>query len=151
MAHASGIPVTDSGQGSGAPDGAALTYDLEAADAAVRKRSQLRLMLNDIEAGRGPRPGGRNFTDTELDNALELEGGNLNRAAALAYEILTAAWASQAERVGLGPQTYESSQARRYRELATMFRKQYGHGRAGGGDDGQFVSWAGSFAEWWPH
>ena len=56
MAHSSGIPITGSGRGSGAPDGTALTYDLEAADAAVRKRSQLRLMLNDIEAGRGPRP-----------------------------------------------------------------------------------------------
>ena len=79
MAHSSGILITDSGRSSGAPDGTALTYDLEAADAAVRKRSQLRLMLNDIEAGRGPRPGGRNFTDIELDNALELDGVNLNR------------------------------------------------------------------------
>ena len=113
-------------------------------------RSPYGLWINDTEPGAGPRPGQRNFTDAELDTMLELEGGNLYRAAALVFEALMSAWSALAERVGLGPQTYESTQARRYKDLALHYREQYGHGRAGGAEDGQFVSWAAAFATWYP-
>ncbi len=110
-----------------------------------------RNFINDTVVGSGPRPAGRNFTDSELDTFLELEGGNLYRAAALVFEALMSAWSALAERVGLGPQTYESTQARRYKDLAIHYRQQYGHGKAGGTEDGQFVSWAGAFSDWYPH
>ena len=151
MTTSTGIPITDSGAATGLPDGQGVTYNLTAEDGAVVTRSQLRLLINDTVAGGGPRPAGRNFTDSELDTFLELEGGNLYRAAALVFEALMSAWSALAERVGLGPQTYESTQARRYKDLALHYRQQYGHGKAGGTEDGQFVSWAGAFNDWYPH
>lgn len=150
MTNAHGTPLNDSGAGTGQPVGSQVTYNLSAEDATVVLRSRLRLLINDTEPGAGPRPGQRNFTDAELDTMLELEGGNLYRAAALVFEALMSAWSALAERVGLGPQTYESTQARRYKDLALHYREQYGHGKAGGAEDGQFVSWAAAFATWYP-
>lgn len=150
MTNAHGTPLNDSGAGTGQPVGSHVTYNLGAEEATVVLRSRLRLLINDTESGAGPRPGQRNFTDAELDTMLELEGGNLYRAAALVFEALMSAWSALAERVGLGPQTYESTQARRYKDLALHYREQYGHGKAGGAEDGQFVSWAAAFATWYP-
>lgn len=146
-----GTPLNYDVSDSSTPVPTTLTYNLASTEPAVVNRSRLRFILNDTTYQKGPKPDGENFTDLELDQLLQMENGAVGAAAALAFETLTAAWAAVAERIGLGPESYESGQARRYRELAVIYRARHGSSYGSANGTANIVSWADAFAAWYPH
>lgn len=126
-----------------------VTYDLSSTNTTTRIRSRLRLTIGDTVTDAGPRPGGRNFSDDELDALLRDEGHHPGRAAALAWETLAAEWSTYAGSYRLGPESEEYRQAQMYAQLAAEKRKEVGTTQTA--DEAAvsgFVSWERGFEEW---
>jgi hypothetical protein len=143
--------MTQYGSGSGVPL-TGFTYDLAGDDAVITTRSEVRLQTGDSVQGAGPRPGGGNYSDVEIDYFLAQEGGHLQRAAALALETLASEWAKEASKQQLGPSSSEAHQARAFAERAAALRKAYGYTdasfRPGSGPaTSGYISWKLFYAE----
>lgn len=127
------------------------TFDLSSGILATHQRSQLRLLIGDTAENDGPRPGQRNFQDEELDVIALLEGGDLNRAAARAFEVLAGEWARYSGTYRLGPETEESRQAAAYGTRAKELREMYGYTLVpdGAGDvSGVIIDWSPVYDNW---
>lgn len=126
------------------------TFDLTSPDFTVYRRSQLRLLIGDATENDGPRPGQANYSDAELDAFIELEGDNMNRAAARALETLAAEWARYAGSYRLGPESEEARQSDTFAARAKVARELYGYTPDSEGDetDAAFVDWSGVYADW---
>ena len=128
----------------------ATTFDLSSQDRATYRRSQLRLLIGDSAENDGPRPGQANFQDAELDAFLALEGDNLNRGAARAFEALAAEWSRYAGTYSLGPESEASRQAEAYAARAATARELYGYTteEEGAPDEAAYVDWSAVYENW---
>jgi hypothetical protein len=143
--------MTQYGGGSGVPV-TGFTYDLAGDDPLITTRSNVRLQIGDSVRDDGPRPGGGNYDDVEIDHFLAQEGGHLQRAVALALETLAAEWAREASRQQLGPSSSEANQARAFAERAAALRKAYGFTNASfqpgaGPASSGYISWKAFYAD----
>lgn len=119
------------------------TFDLSNTDYTVYRRSQLRLLVGDATENDGPRPNQGNYDDAELDAFLELEGDDLNRAAARVFETLAAEWSRYAGSYRLGPESEEARQGDAFAARATMLRNRYGYTYdSDSADSGTPVDWS---------
>lgn len=88
-------------------------------------REKLRFYIQDTTVDSGPRPGGTNFSDAELDGLITTEGG-WRKAVAGAYETLAAEWAQYVD-TSIGPRRQSLSHtAARYETLAKTWRLRSG-------------------------
>ena len=97
----------------------------------VTSRDKVRFYIQDTVENSGPKPGGGNFTDAEVDGLLTTEGG---WAAAVAggLEVLAAAWSIHAD-ITTGPRRQAYSQvAESYRKQAQEWRDRHGSTASGG-------------------
>lgn len=130
------------------------TFDLSSGDAATYRRSQLRLLVGDTADHDGPRPGQRNFQDEELDALLLLEGDDLNRTVALAFETLAAEWARYAGSYRLGPESEEARQSDAFAARAKPLREMYGYTTGypvAESAGGVVVDWSAAYDNWVGH
>ncbi len=105
----------------------AFTYDLTTNIGKVRFRIGDTIENTGPGTGVGPLPDKRNITDEEITMALNTEG-SVERAIALIYEALAAAWATVVD-LQLGPRKEAFSKvADRFASLANDYRKSYGGG-----------------------
>ena len=127
-----------------------VSFDLESADWATHRRSQLRLLIGDTAEGEGPRPMGANFDDAELDAFMALEAGNLQRGVALALETLAAQWSKVAGDYRLGPESEASRQAEAFAGRAKAAREKYGYalGEEDTQEESAVVDWSGGYKKW---
>jgi len=89
-------------------------------------RDKVRFYLQDTVSASGPKPGGGNFTDAEVDGLVTVEG-TWQRAVAGGFEALAAVWAQYAD-LWVGPRKESLSQvAERYAALAKRWRDQFGY------------------------
>ncbi len=86
---------------------------------------RVRFWLHDITQNAGPLPGDVNFTDSELDGLLTVEG-SWQRAVAAGYEALAAAWLRHVSSNADGLQLARSDIAKGYAEQAKRWRLDYG-------------------------
>lgn len=105
----------------------AITFDLNSSDHSGYRLSQFRLLLGDTTESGGPRPGGQNFQDEELNTFLLLEDDDLNRAVALGFETLAGEWARLAGSYGLGPESETTRQSDTFAARAAALRSIYGY------------------------
>ena len=127
------------------------TFDLSSANYGVHRRSLLRLLIGDATENDGPRPGRANFDDGELDTLLLLEGGNLDRAAARAFEVLAGQWARHAGSYRLGPESEEMRQSTAYADRAKDLRAIHGYttvDEPDGAADSAIIDWSGVYDTW---
>lgn len=97
------------------------TYD----DTLSNDRDRVRFAIQDTAIDAGPKPGGGNFTDNEIDGLVTLEG-EWQRAVAAAFEALAAIWTQYAD-LSEGPHRESLSQiARRHSENAALWRARSG-------------------------
>ncbi len=110
----------------------------------------MRLLIGDSAEGDGPRPGQANFQDEDLDALLSLEGDELNRATARAYETLAAEWSRYAGTYSLGPESEASRQAEAFAARAATARALYGYtlGEEGAADEAAYIDWSAVYAGW---
>lgn len=95
---------------------------------------KVRFYIADRVVGSGPRPGGANFTDEEINGALTIEG-NWQRTIAALFEVLASEWSDEVN-ITVGPRREELSQtAAHYLKQAATWRARYGKaaGAAGSG------------------
>jgi hypothetical protein len=86
---------------------------------------KVRFHIQDTVDGSGPKPGGDNFEDDELDGLVTIEG-TWQKAVAASFEVLSAAWSSYAD-ISVGPRSEQFSQiAERYHEQAEKWRDDFG-------------------------
>ena len=91
---------------------------------------KVRFYIQDTTENSGPKPGGSNFTDEELEGLIDTEG-SWQTAAAAGFEVLASVWATYAD-LAVGPRRESYSQiAERYQEMAQDWRAK--HGASGGG------------------
>lgn len=103
-------------------------------------RNMCRFSIGDTVIGSGPRPDNRNFSDDEIDRAIEVEGGYWQRAVAALYEILSTEWASRVD-VSAGDQSYgRATPTVRFAELAREWRQRWGYLGTGGDPAGDRAS-----------
>lgn len=128
----------------------ATTFDLSSQDRATYRRSQLRLLIGDTTQDDGPRPGQTNFQDDELDALLSLEGDDLNRATARAYETLAGEWSRYAGTYSLGPESEASRQAEAFAARAATARELYGYalGEEGAVEEAAYIDWSAVYEGW---
>lgn len=110
------------------------------------------MQIGDSVQSRGPRPGGDNYRDVEIDTFLAREGGHLQRAVALALETLAAEWAREASSLQLGPSSSEDNQARAFADRAAALREAYGFTDASfqpgaGPPTSGYISWRQFYAD----
>ncbi|HLA42433.1 MAG TPA: hypothetical protein VJZ27_03295 [Aggregatilineales bacterium] len=86
---------------------------------------EIRLLIGDNAEGDGVKPGGVNFTDTELQYFYD-EGGSVNIAAALACETLSWLWHSQPDLDAEGTRINRSKIAEGWWRAAMRFRANRG-------------------------
>lgn len=94
-------------------------------DTLVSDRDKVRFAIGDTVEASGPKPEDGNFTDAEVDGLLALEG-SWGRAAAAAFEALSALWAKHVSFGADGMSASQSDIANQYRQSATEWRKKYG-------------------------
>lgn len=105
------------------------TYDLDTPIGEVR----LEIGDDDNSADAGVKPNGTNFSDEEIQKALDNEGGIVLRAAARLCEILARRWAGAGENVRIRDyQINTTEKAKYYAELAKELRARAGGAFAGG-------------------
>lgn len=99
----------------------AFTYD----DTLTADRDRVRFALQDTQIDSGPKPGGSNFTDSELSGLVTLEG-EWQRAVAAGFEALAAIWTQYAD-LSEGPHKETLSQvAEGHRKSAALWRARSG-------------------------
>ncbi len=99
----------------------AVTYD----DTLANDRDKVRFHLQDTVIDSGPKPGGDNFTDAEIDGLVTL-AGSWGGAVASGFEALASAWTKYAD-LTEGPHKESLSQvAKSYRAQAKEWRDKYG-------------------------
>ncbi len=95
-------------------------------DALATDRNKVRFNLQDTTESSGPKPGGANFSDAELDGLLNIED-TWQQAVAAAFEVLEAGWSHYAD-LTVGPRRESLSQiAARFGRNAEKWREQYGY------------------------
>jgi len=127
------------------------TFDLTSANYGVHRRSLLRLLIGDATENDGPRPGRANFDDDELDTLLLLEGGNINRAAARAFEVLAGQWARHAGSYRLGPESEEMRQSAAFADRGKDLRGIHGYTTVDDSDgtaESAIVDWTAVYTSW---
>ena len=127
------------------------TFDLTSANYGVHRRSLLRLLIGDATENDGPRPGQANFDDGELDTLLLLEGDNLDRAAARAFEVLAGQWARHAGSYRLGPESEEMRQSAAFADRGKDLRATHGYTTVDDSDgmaESAIIDWTGVFTDW---
>lgn len=127
------------------------TFDLSSGNHAIYRRSQLRLLIGDAAENDGPRPGQANFDDDELDTLLLLEGDNLDRAAARAFEVLAGQWARHAGSYRLGPESEEMRQSAAFADRAKDLRGIHGYTTVDDSDglgESAIIDWTGVYTDW---
>lgn len=88
-------------------------------------RAKVRFHLQDVTESSGPRPGGGNFSDAEVDGLITL-GGSWERAVSSGLDALAVAWAKYAD-LTEGPHRESLSQiGATYRKQASEWRAIYG-------------------------
>lgn len=88
-------------------------------------RDKVRFHLQDTEIDEGPKPGGANLSDNEIDGLITLEG-EWQRAVAAGFEALTAIWTQYAD-LSAGPHKESLSQvAEGHRKSAVLWRSRSG-------------------------
>jgi hypothetical protein len=87
--------------------------------------AKVRLEVGDTTQNSGPRPGGSNYSDAEINYFLDQET-TVGRAAARAFEVLAAEWSRYAGSLGLGPRQQAFQQAQSYRDQARIYRRLHG-------------------------
>ena len=99
----------------------AFTYD----DTLSASRDRVRFALQDTAIDAGPKPGGGNLTNGEIDGLVTLEG-EWQRAVAAGFEALTAIWTQYAD-LSEGPHKETLSQvAEGHRKSAALWRARSG-------------------------
>jgi hypothetical protein len=93
-------------------------------------RAKVRRTINDTVENSGPLPGGSNFSDEELDEFID-EEGSWQRAVALSFEALAAAWATEFDFEADGLNASRAKVAERYQAMAKDWRDRYGGDYAG--------------------
>ena len=111
------------------------TYDLTTAVADDLIISQIRRLIGDTVDTAGPLPNEQNFADVEVTFFYDQEGSHIYRAAAAAFEALSAAWSAHNGRQRLGPRDIEFKQAEMYAARAERLRGQYGYAADDTADD----------------
>lgn len=106
----------------------AFDYDLAATDATIALVSKIRLAIGDTVEGAGPRPDGRNFSNEELTTFYSDEDSHAKRAAAVAFEVLSAEWSAFKGRHKMGPEDELFNQDSAFAERAEKLRARYGYG-----------------------
>lgn len=97
------------------------TYDDTLGDG----RDRVRFYLQDTDIDAGPKPGGANLSDNEIDGLITLEG-EWQRAVAAGFEALTAIWTQYAD-LSAGPHKESLSQvAEGHRKSAVLWRSRSG-------------------------
>lgn len=127
------------------------TFDLSSANHGVHRRSLLRLLIGDATENDGPRPGQANFDDGELDTLLLLEGGNIDRAAARAFEVLAGQWARHAGSYRLGPESEEMRQSAAFADRAKDLRGIHGYTTVDDSDglgESAIIDWTAVYTSW---
>lgn len=127
------------------------TFDLSSANYGVHRRSLLRLLIGDATENDGPRPNQANFDDGELDTLLLLESGNLDRAAARAFEVLAGQWARHAGSYRLGPESEEMRQSAAFADRAKDLRGIHGYTTVDDSDglgESAIIDWTGVYEDW---
>jgi len=88
-------------------------------------RAKVRFHLQDTTENSGPRPGGDNFSDAEIDGLVTI-GGSWERAVSSGLDALASAWAKYAD-LTEGPHRESLSQiGAAYRKQAAGWRDLYG-------------------------
>jgi hypothetical protein len=99
----------------------AFSYD----DRLTTDRDRVRFYIQDTVSDSGPKPGGDNFSDDEIDGLVTLEG-SWQKAAAGALEVLAALWGQYVD-TQVGPRREQLSQtAARYAQMAQQWRSRHG-------------------------
>lgn len=124
-----------------------VTFDLQSGNRAIYRRSQLRLLIGDTAEGSGPRIGGGNFDDAELDAFFEMEADSMGRAQALALETLAAEWSRSAGQYRLGPESESNQQAEAFASRAALAREKYGY-TLEDDDVSGVVNWERGYENW---
>ena len=88
-------------------------------------RDFVRFRINDIAVDSGPKPGGDNFSNEELDMIIT-EEGSWRRAVAACYETLSAAWAEHTSWTADGMSISQSATMQKYDDLAIRWRRMHG-------------------------
>lgn len=104
-----------------------VTYDLSHSDPTLKATSQVRLWTADTVTGKGPLPGGGNYSDDELAFFYNDEGKHVKRTVAAVLEALANAWAQHAGQYRLGPESEAHQQAEQYRAQAEKMRQRVGY------------------------
>lgn len=93
---------------------------------------KVRFYIQDTVANSGPKPAGANFTDTELNGLITVEG-SWQRAVAGAFEVLAGLWGQYVD-IAVGPRRESLSQtAANYAKQAGEWRAKYGGSASGTG------------------
>ena len=88
---------------------------------------KIRYRVQDTAPGSGPKPGGGNFEDEELEGLLLIEG-SVERAVAAVYEALATSWSSVATESEIGPRREKFGEtAGKYQDLAKRWRARAGY------------------------
>jgi hypothetical protein len=87
--------------------------------------SRVRFWLRDTTVAAGPLPGDANFTDSEIEELIALEG-DWRRAVAAGFEALASAWSRHPNFTSGDLSISRSDIARQYREQAADWRRRYG-------------------------
>ena len=99
----------------------AFTYEDELAE----DRDKVRFNIGDTTKDEGPRPGGSNFTDAEIDGLLSIED-SWERTVAAGFEVLAALWARYTN-VTVGPRRESYSYITlSFTRQAKSWRERYG-------------------------
>ena len=85
----------------------------------------VRMALGDTVSGTGVLPSGANFTDEEINEIVDVEG-TWQKAVAHLCEILANRWATSVNFSADGVSVSRSDVARTWREMAAVWRANYG-------------------------
>ena len=88
-------------------------------------RDHVRFAIDDVTPNDGPRPGGANFTDAEIDMVIAAEG-NWQRAVAGLLEVLHSHWVDHVSWQADGTSVSMSHVPKGYMDRAKEMRRKYG-------------------------
>lgn len=102
------------------------TADFSYSDTRASDLDRVRFHINDTENGSGPLPGDSNFTDSEIEDMISVEG-DWRRAVAAGLERLSVAWRRHPTFQADGVSISRSHISRGYLDEAKVWRRAYGY------------------------
>lgn len=75
----------------------AFNYDLNSADAAIKKISTVRFEIGDTVDGTGILPTGGNLSDEEIQTVLDAQSGDVSLSVAALCTVLARRWSNEAD------------------------------------------------------